>query len=53
MFPSGRVNALAVGSRVAKSLFSASTPANGKWSASGQNYNLMVSNVTEHLFVND
>ena len=31
-------------------LFSASTPANGKWSASGQNYNLMVSNVTEHLF---
>ena len=31
-------------------LFSASTPANGKWSASGQNYNLMVSNVTEHFF---
>ena len=31
-------------------LFAASTPANGKWSASGQNYNLMVSNVTESFF---
>ena len=31
-------------------LFAASTPANGKWTASGQSHNLMVSDVTEALF---